>query len=68
MAAKKKKASGGARIKGQGKSLVWVTLAEADKAKVRTAAGIEGLPMSQFLAAQGIAAAEKILEKFRNQA
>jgi len=66
--AAKKKPSAGARIKAQGKSLVWVTFDRADKAKVRAAAGIAGKPMSQFLAEHGIMAAEKILEKFANRA
>lgn len=67
MAKKQEKPSGGGRLKVQGKSLVWVTFGPEDKAKIRTAAGFAGQPMSQFLAEQGLLAAEKILDKIRKQ-
>ena len=60
-----KKPSAGARLKADGKSLVWATFDEAEKQKIRTAAAFVGLPMSQFLREKGLAAAEIILEKMR---
>lgn len=57
------KPSAAARMKSQGKSLVWVTLDDSQKKKIRVAAAAEGLPMSQFLIRAGLTAAEKILAK-----
>jgi len=58
-----KKPSGGANIKAAGKSPLLLAIDPSDKQKIRTAAGYEGLPMSQFLVKYGVLAAEKILEK-----
>ncbi len=62
----KPKKSAAARIKEQGKSLVWVTLNTGDKKKIRVAAAECEMPMSEFLRQQGLAAADKILEKMHN--
>lgn len=59
------KPSAGARIKAAGKSLVWATFDEAEKAKIRGAAGLSGQAMSEFLKFHGLAAAEKILQNFK---
>lgn len=59
----KKKKSGGGRIKASGESLIWVTANASDKQKIRTAAAIAGVPMSQFLKQSGLKEAEKILKK-----
>jgi uncharacterized protein (DUF1778 family) len=64
----KEKKSAGARIKAQGRSLVWVTLSEAEKRRVRAAAGYADQPMSQFIVAAALAAAEKVLAKNRDGA
>jgi hypothetical protein len=61
----KQKASGGKRIKEQGRSLVWVTLDDAEKVQIRTAAGTLNLPMSQFLKQCGLAESGKILREMR---
>lgn len=61
----KKRESAGARIKRQGRSLVWVTLSGEDKPIVRAAAGYAGVPMSRFLELHGVTAAKKILEKIK---
>lgn len=58
-----RKQGAAARIKAAGKSLVWVTLNEADKSKIRVAAALQGMPMSQFLIKHGLMAAEKLLKK-----
>lgn len=60
---RKPHSSAGARIRSQGRSLCWVTYPADEKKKIRVAAAHLGLPMSQFLASAGLAAAEKILEK-----
>lgn len=64
---KAKPASAGARIKRQGRSLVWVTLDAEQKQTLRTAAALDGVPMSQFLVAHGLAAAEKVVAEFRRK-
>jgi uncharacterized protein (DUF1778 family) len=58
-----KKASAGARIKAEGKSLIWVAPTAEQKDKIRVAAAVAGMPMSQFLLQHGLAAAESILKK-----
>lgn len=59
---KTKKPSAGARIKANGKSLVWVTFNEQEKRKIRVASAQKGQPMSQFLKDAGLRAAEKTLK------
>ncbi len=51
-------------MKAKKESHVWVTYPEAEKEKVRIAASIAGVPMSQFVKEAGLRKAEKILEKF----
>ena len=64
MTAKKpKRPSAGARIRDNGRSLIWVTLDAAQKDRVRLAAAAEGLPMSRFLERAGLAAADVVLAK-----
>ncbi len=63
--AKKKKQSAGSKLSDDGKSLVWATFDEAEKSAIRTAAGITGKPMSQFVRDAALAEAGKILEKFK---
>ena len=64
--AKAIKQSGGSRIKEQGKSLIWVTLDPEEKEKVRVAAALEDVPMSEFLKLNGLKAAGKILKNRMN--
>ena len=59
----KKAASGGGRLKTQGRKLIWVTADQAQQSAIRMAAAASGLPMSQFLLQTGLEAAEKILKK-----
>jgi uncharacterized protein (DUF1778 family) len=56
------------KLSEQGKSLIWAPVDDQQKKTIRMAAAIEGLPMSQFLVAHGLAAAEKILEKMKYSA
>lgn len=67
MAEAKKRKGAAQRIKEQGRSLVWSTFNEEEKADLRAAAGIAGVPMSQLVRDSALAEAKKILEKFRNQ-
>ncbi len=67
MPTKPKKKSAGARMRDAGKSLVWATFTEDEKADIRAAAGIAGKPMSQFVTDSALAAADKILENFRKK-
>ena len=56
-------------IQKTGRSLIGATFSREEKAKIRSAAAIEGVPMSQFLIRHGLAAADKILsEKGKNSA
>lgn len=63
---KKKKVSGGGRLKAQGKSLVWVSPDADQKERIRMAAAAAGKPMSQFLLDVGLAEADVILKRFRD--
>ncbi len=64
---KTKKKSGGKRIKDDGKSLVWAVFNGADKAIIRTAAGISGKPMSQIVSETALEACKKIVADFRRK-
>jgi uncharacterized protein (DUF1778 family) len=48
--------------------LIWCNPTEAEKEKIRLAAAVDGLPMSQFVLRHALVAAEKNLAKIRNQA
>jgi uncharacterized protein (DUF1778 family) len=61
----KKKASGGKRLKEQGRSLIWVSPTEDEKKKIRMAAAYKGVPMSEFLLQLGVTEADRILEKLQ---
>lgn len=65
MAAKTKKQSetGESWVKRNNRSMVWVTLDEEQKKKVRRAAAELNIPMSQFAQKAIMELAEKILEK-----
>ena len=60
------KQTGGARLKAEGRSLVWATFDAEEKENIRRAAAVVGLPMSQFIQTIALREAEKILEKFKN--
>lgn len=57
------KPSAAARIKGQGKSLIWVAPTTEQKEQLRLAAAKEGKPMSRFVLECSLREAEKILKK-----
>lgn len=61
----KAKKSAAARMKDDGKSLVWATFTAREKSAIQAAAGISGVSMAQLVRASALTAAEKILDKFR---
>lgn len=68
MAKKKTQASGGARLKAAGRHPVLLGLTPEQRAKIQAAAAADNRPVTQFLVHHGLAAAEKILEKFPKKA
>ncbi len=56
----KKQASGGARMKAKGRTACQIGLTIDQREILRRAADSQGLPLTQFLLYQGLAAAKKI--------
>ncbi len=63
----KKKQKTAERLQADGKSLVWATFSADEKQNLRIAAGIEGVPMSQFVRNAALAAAKKLVEKWADK-
>jgi hypothetical protein len=60
-----KKPSGGARLKTQGKSLVWSAYTDDEKQILRTAASFEGMSMAKATHDVMMAWAQDVLKRIR---